>query len=157
MTNPILPTDAAARDLALRLIREGVSASLATLDPSGHPFASLIAVAGDDDARIFSLMSALSAHTKHLAADPRCALLIAPGGKGDPLAHPRLSLKCQARWIARESDEGQRARERLLHGNPGAKIYIDFLDFRLVVFDIQAASLNAGFGKAYELSRNDLF
>ena len=113
MTNPILPTDASAQNLARRLIREAISASLATLDTNGYPFASLIALASDDSGRIFTLASARSAHTKYLAGDARCALLISPGGKGDPLAHPRLSLTCEARVIERESDLGQKARECL--------------------------------------------
>ena len=62
------------------------------LEPDGTPFASLVTIATDADGTPLMLLSRLSAHTRNLLADPRCSLLFSQGGKGDPLAHPRLTV-----------------------------------------------------------------
>ncbi|MDB5649626.1 MAG: pyridoxamine 5-phosphate oxidase, partial [Hyphomicrobiales bacterium] len=77
---------------ARRLLRSIRAGALGTLDPEGGPFTSLVNVATDTDGSPLLLMSQLSAHTRHLAADGRVSLLLAEVGKGDPLAHPRLTL-----------------------------------------------------------------
>ena len=80
---------AIAKDL-LRTTRAG---ALATLDRNtGHPFASLVNVATDSDGAPVILISRLSTHTANLEADTRASVLLAATGKGDPLAHPRLTL-----------------------------------------------------------------
>ncbi len=38
------------------------------------------------------LISRLSTHTANLEADGRASVLLAATGKGDPLAHPRLTV-----------------------------------------------------------------
>lgn len=155
--DPIRPTDDAARATAKRLLREAVTGSLATLDAAtGHPFASLVTVAPDSDGTPLILISRLSGHTANLTADPRAALLIAQAGKGDPLAHPRITLVVKARPIARARPEGARARTRFLSRHPKAALYADFADFGFFALDILRASLNGGFGKAYELTAGDL-
>jgi putative heme iron utilization protein len=79
--------------LARSLLRRARSGTLATLDAgTGAPFASLVSVATDSDGSPLFLVSTLAAHTGHLAHDPRASLLLAAGGKGDPLAHPRLTV-----------------------------------------------------------------
>src|SRR3954471_7883968 len=77
---------------ARRLLRGMRAGSLATLDASGAPFASLVNVATAFDGAPLLLMSALSAHTQFLDKDARASLLLAETGKGDPLAHPRLTV-----------------------------------------------------------------
>ena len=73
------------------------SASLAVLEPRhGHPLASRVGVATDADGAPLILVSHLSAHTPAMLADPRCSLLVGEPGKGDPLAHPRVTLVCRA-------------------------------------------------------------
>ena len=49
-------------------------------------------VATDWDGSPLLLLSRLSSHTLNLEADPRASLLLAETGKGDPLAHPRLTV-----------------------------------------------------------------
>jgi len=79
--------------LAKQLLRTLRTGALATLDrDAGFPFASLVTVATDLDGSPLLLMSQLSAHTLNLERDPRASLLLAQGGKGDPLAHPRLTV-----------------------------------------------------------------
>ncbi|MGL4729460.1 MAG: HugZ family protein [Bosea sp. (in: a-proteobacteria)] len=153
---PIRPTSEAARAQARTLIRMARSAALATLEADGHPFASLTSLATDVDGDPLILISQLSSHTANLARDSRASLLIATSGKGDPLAHPRLSVQVIARPVARESEEGQLIRRRFLARQPKAALYVDFPDFGFVKLELQRASLNGGFGKAYELMRQDI-
>jgi len=155
-TDPIRPTDASARGLARGLLRSARSASLATLTADGHPFASLTSLATDIDGTPLILVSSLSGHTGNLIADPRCSLLIAPGGKGDPLAHARITLIATAEAIDRESELGQRVRRRFLARQPKASLYVDFPDFSFFALRLQRASLNGGFGRAYELEAGDV-
>ena len=93
----ILETDADAIRLGRTLLRVSRFGALATVDPDdGAPFATRVATATDLDGAPLILVSGLSAHTRGLEADPRCSLLIGEPGKGDPLAHPRLTVKATA-------------------------------------------------------------
>ena len=155
--NPIRPTDDGARRLAKTLLRTARHCSLASLEvKDGFPSASLASLAADIDGTPLILMSRLSNHTRNLLADPRASLLIGDIGKGDALAHPRITLFAKAREIARPSADHARARRRFLAKNPKAALYVDFGDFLFVAFDIERASLNGGFGKAFELTREDV-
>lgn len=154
--DPVRPADAAARELARSLLRSARSGALASLGRDGHPAASLVSLATDGDGAPLILVSALSAHTGNLIADPRASLLIAPGGKGDPLAHARITLKLSARPVSRETQEGQRVRRRFLARHPKAALYVDFGDFSFFSMALQGASLNGGFGRAYELAPGDI-
>ncbi len=154
--DPIRPTDDQARELGRKLLRSARAGSLATLGEGGHPSASLVSLATDVDGTPLILVSALSSHTGNLETDPRCSLLLAPGGKGDPLAHARITLKLRARKVERESDAGARARRRFLARQPKAALYADFGDFSFFALELEGASLNGGFGRAYELGPSDL-
>ena len=154
--DPIRPTDAAARSLGKELLRSARSGSLATLGHDGHPSASLVSLATDIDGSPLILVSALSAHTGNLEGDPRCSLLLATGGKGDPLAHARMTLKLRAAKVDRETPDGARIRRRFLSRQPKAALYADFGDFSFFSLSIEGASLNGGFGRAYELTPADL-
>lgn len=125
----------------LRTIRAG---ALATLDPQGgFPFASLVTVATDHDGSPLFLMSRLSAHTLNLEQDPRASLLLAETGRGDPLAHPRLTL------VGRAERAGEpRIRERFLARHPKAKLYVDFPDFSFFRLSMAGGHLNGGFARA---------
>ncbi len=151
------PTDSEAVALARNLMRLARHGALATLDVrSGWPSASRVAVASDHDAAPIVLVSSLSSHTAAMIGEPRCSLLLGTPGKGDPLAHARITLACLARRIERETPEGKRIRSRFLRRNPKANLYADFPDFSFFRLEPQGASLNGGFGKAFELSREEL-
>lgn len=132
---------------AKRLLRTIRAGSLATLDGPGGPFASLVTVATDHDGRPLILVSTLSSHTRHLLKDPRCSLLLAQTGTGDPLAHPRLTLTGTARQIT-ETDERARIRARFLARHPQAELYADFGDFSFWRIELDQAHLNGGFARA---------
>lgn len=155
-TDPIRPTDDQARALVRSLLDTARYASLATHDETGHPSASLVGFALDDERTPLLLVSSLSSHTMQMRHDPRCALLVGEPGKGDPLAHPRVTISCQAEFVARPSAENDRLRPRYLARQPKAELYIDFGDFTFVKLRMLGASLNGGFGKAYRLTPEDL-
>ena len=159
MTTPIDPVRSAddeARALAFRLMREARFGTLATVDETGHPTVSLTSFARDPRGTPFVLVSRLAAHTKHLLSDPRCALLVGEPGKGDPLAHPRMTVKCQATPVDREADETVILKTLFLARHPKAALYADFADFLYMRLAVESASLNGGFGKAYRLGPRDL-
>ena len=147
-TDPIRPTDDQARNLVKSLLDTARFASLATIDETGHPSASLVGFALDEEGLPFLLVSSLSSHTRHLQQDARCALLIGEPGKGDPLAHPRVTISCKAEFIGRPGAENDRLRPLYLARQPKAGLYIDFGDFTFVKLEMLSASLNGGFGKA---------
>lgn len=155
--DPTLPVDDEARVLAKRLLRTARSGALATLGAeNGLPFASLVAVGTDLDGSPVILTSQLSLHTRLLGMDPRCSLLVSAIGKGDPLAHPRLTLLAQAERIEPGSDKAQAVRRRYLLQHPKAALYVDFPDFAFWRLNVVAGSLNGGFGRAYRMAAEDL-
>lgn len=156
--SPIRPTDDEARALARQLLVGARFGALGTLDPAGGaPVVSRVAVGTTPAGAPLTLVSDLAAHTRALRADPRASLLVGePGPRGDPLTHPRLTLHCRARFVDRGGAEHAALRIRYLATHPKAALYIDFADFGFVVLAPEGASLNGGFGRAYELTRADL-
>ncbi|MBI3274598.1 MAG: pyridoxamine 5'-phosphate oxidase family protein, partial [Methylocystis sp.] len=134
---------AAEAKLLLRTVRAG---ALATLSESGAPFASLTSVATLHDGRPILITSRLAVHTGNLERDPRCSLLLAQGGRGDPLAHPRLTLIATA---ARTNDPVAPA--RFLRRHPKASLYAGFADFSFWRLEVTGGRLNGGFGRAADL------
>lgn len=151
------PVDDATRALARRLIRSARHAALAVIDPvSAWPMVSRTALATDLDGSPIILVSALSAHTQALLADPRCSLLLGEPGKGDPLAHARISLQAKAVRVDRDQARFDRIRRRYLARLPKAALYADFGDFSFWRIEPERASLNGGFGRAFELAPADV-
>ncbi len=131
---------------ARRLLRTIRAGALATLAPEGFPFASLVNVATDIDGAPLILTSALSSHTRHMLVDPRVSLLLSEGGKGDPLAHPRLSLVGRMAQIS--GSPRALVKARFLARHPKSALYADFGDFSFWRMEIVRAHLNGGFAKA---------
>ncbi len=153
----IRQTDEEALRLGRTLLRSARYAALAVLDPdNGFPSVSRVLVGTDIDGVPVILVSGLSAHTRALSADPRASLLAGEPGKGDPLAHPRLSVQCVAEEVDRDGPLHSRIRARFLKRHPKAGLYIDFPDFRFFRLVPHAAGLNGGFGRAYILTGDDL-
>ena len=156
-TDPIRETDDEARALARRLIEEARFGALAVLDPqTGFPAVSRVAVGPGPEGGLFTLISGLSAHSRALGQDPRAGLLLGEPGKGDPLAHPRLSLQLRAHPLPDTDPRRASLRARWLADHPKAQIYIDLPDFFFVEFEILAGALNGGFARAYRLTADDL-
>ncbi|QEN89159.1 HugZ family protein [Labrys sp. KNU-23] len=137
----------------LRRIRAG---ALATLDSTdGSPFASLVNVATDFDGAPLLLLSRLAAHRTNIEKDARISLLLSEGGKGDPLAHARLTVKGLAVIV---EEEGARARckARFLARHPKSALYADFPDFGFFRVAVGGGHLNGGFARAALLSAEEL-
>jgi heme iron utilization protein len=133
----------------LRTIRSG---ALATLDhETGFPFASLVTVATDWDGSPLLLLSRLSGHTLNLEADSRASLLLAQAGKGDPLAHARLTVLGR---FGRATEP--QVRSRFLNRHPKAELYADFADFSFWRLAIVGAHLNGGFARAASVTTEGL-
>jgi heme iron utilization protein len=134
----------------IRALIEGAThATLGTLDASGAPFTSLVALARDEDLAPLIITSHLSSHTGHLEASPRVALLISSIGKGDPLAHPRVTLTGRAIAARPGEAEYDRIRPLYIAQNPKAELYVQLPGFWFWRITPEKVFLNGGFGKAW--------
>src|ERR1041385_4063568 len=145
------------RALAQVLLRATRAGTLGTLDRNtGHPFASLVNVATDIDGSPVILTSRLSTHTANLEADGRASVLLAETGKGDPLAHPRLTVLGTFAPIGKDSADEMRVRRRFLARHPKSELYAGFGDFSFWRMTVAAVHLNGGFARAADLAAADL-
>jgi hypothetical protein len=151
------PADFAPNVLAKALLRSIRAGTLATLDRNtGYPFASLVNVATDVDGAPLILVSRLSTHTANLEIDGRCSILLAETGKGDPLAHPRLTVLGVFAQVERDTADDRRIRRRFLARHPKSELYAGFGDFSFWRMTIVSAHLNGGFARAADLAAADV-
>jgi heme iron utilization protein len=146
-----------AKSVAKTLLRSVRAGALATIDRNtGHPFGSLVNVATDSDGSPLILVSRLSTHTANLEADSRASVLLAVAGKGDPLAHPRLTVLGRFVQITHDDPDEPRLRRRFLARHPKAELYAGFADFAFWRLLVASAHLNAGFARAADLTAADV-
>lgn len=102
------------------------------------------------------LLSGLAKHTKNLAVNPNCSLLLMAdnGDMDDAMQSARLTLSGQVRQLSREDDA--EARAAFLAEHPSASMYAGFADFAIYEFQITEAHLVAGFGRIQTLSPDQL-
>lgn len=148
---PIQPADVAALATCRDLLHAARFAALAYQDAeTNSPGISRIAFGRDTDGCPMTLISALAPHSAGLQANPACAVMVGePGPKGDPLTHPRLMIRAEARFIPPEKRPDLRT--SWLTDHPKAKLYIDFPDFTFVRLVPVSAMLNGGFARAFHL------
>ncbi|MEM1142275.1 MAG: DUF2470 domain-containing protein [Pseudomonadota bacterium] len=153
--NSVLRTvDDEVRETVKTMVRTARFGSLALIDSkTAHPVVSRIGLATDTDGAPVFPVSSLSGRDADMESDGRASLMVGEPGKGDPLAHARITL--QGRVERLTDEDHQRARRRYLARHPKASIYIDFADFSLWRLNIDSASYNGGFGKAYALNPSD--
>lgn len=155
--NVLREVGAQAVRLARTLIRTARFGALAVAEPrTGWPLASRVGVATDADGAPLILVSGLSAHTRAMAAEPRVSLLIGEPGRGDPLAHPRITVLARAERLERGTRVYERAERRYLNRHPKAALYAGLGDFAVMRLAPERAALNGGFGKAYEMAAEDI-
>jgi len=136
---------------ARRLLRSARVGTLATSD-KGHPFASLVTPACLPDGSLAILVSKLSEHTRHLAADPRCSVMVAGVPEtANPQTTPRVTLIGTA-----EASDDPALRTRFLALHPYASLYADFGDFSFWRITPQALRLVGGFGRAFRLKPSEV-
>lgn len=137
---------------ARHLLRAAGSATLATAMEGGAPFAALVTPAVAPDGAVLLWLSTLSAHTRHLGADPRCAILAAgPAPDPNPQTAPRVSIT----GIAERTDDPA-LKARWLGRHPYAALYADFGDFSLWRIAPGGGLLVGGFAAAHRLRAADL-
>ncbi len=136
---------------ARRLLR-GVRAGTLATSAAGQPFASLITPACAPDLSVLMLLSSLSEHTRHLRAEPRCAIMVV-GDKtsANPQTAPRVTVTGLAEL---EPDPALKARWLAVH--PYAALYVDFGDFALWRLRPMAAQVVGGFARAARVKQADL-
>jgi putative heme iron utilization protein len=139
---------------ARALIRGAGSATLAT-SAAGQPFASLVTPAPAPDLSPLLWLSALSEHTRHLAAEPRCALLFTGAAEGpNPQTAPRVTVTGLAERVPEA--EAPALKARWLARHPYAALYADFADFALWRIRIGAALHVGGFARAERIRAAEL-
>ncbi|SDR35537.1 pyridoxamine 5'-phosphate oxidase family protein [Pseudovibrio sp. Tun.PSC04-5.I4] len=155
--DPIRETTKDARALAKKLIRSARFASLAVVEPeTGYPIVSRVGIAADVAGAPFMLASSLSNHSQCLEQDSRVSLLIGEPGKGDPLAHPRLTVIGHLEKLSKGDPDCVQLRDRYLMRHPKAKLYVDFADFDWYPLRVERVNMNGGFGKAYLMNDQDI-
>src|SRR6266852_3465793 len=143
--------------VAKQLLRGTRAGALATLDRNtGHPFSSLVNVATDADGSPLILVSRLSTHTANIEVDPRASVLLASTGKGDPLAHPRLTVLGTFANIERNAPDAARVQRRFLSRHPKSRLYAGFGDLTFWRLNVVSAHLNGGFARAAHLKASDV-
>ncbi|MGL5011018.1 MAG: pyridoxamine 5'-phosphate oxidase family protein [Paracoccaceae bacterium] len=152
--DPYLAADDPARAVAASLMSTARHAALAVTDPATNtPGISRIAFGLTPANTPLTLISTLSAHWRALLTNPACAFMLGePPARGDPLTHPRLMVQARAEVLPKDPTLST----HWLRTHPKAKLYIDFADFHFVAFHPTAATLNAGFARAYRLTPQDL-
>lgn len=119
------------------------SATLATLH-EGFPHASLVTPAWDEDGQPVLLLSSLAAHTRHLRANPACALLmLGTATAPNPQTTPRLSLNGTAYPVPAAG-----VQKRYLTAHPYAAQYAGFDDFSYWKINITVMQYIGGFASA---------
>lgn len=142
-----------------RTLAAGItSGTLCTLlndesEPAGHPYGSLVTTALSDGSPIF-LISALAEHTRNLAADNRCSLLLTEAGEDNPLALGRITLLGQAERL---ENDASNARDDYLRSHPQAGYYLEFGDFSFWRLNVESLRYIGGFGRMSWVSVDDWY
>lgn len=128
------------------LMRAARAASLAVIEDE-YPALALVTPAVALDGAVVLLLSQLSAHTRALDCDARCALLVTGAATDpNPQTSPRLSLVCDA-----GRSEAPEDRARYLAVHPYAAFYAGFADFGIYRLQPVAARYVGGFARAATL------
>ena len=130
--------------MARRLMRTAWKATLASMDrDTGHPYASLVAVAVEPDGTPILLLSTLALHTRNLLVDARASLLFDGTAAGrEALTGPRVTVIGSI-----ERTDSAVARRRYIARHPGAEMFAGFGDFAFYRLAVERAHLVAGFGR----------
>lgn len=138
---------------AATFLRRRLQAVLATqsLARPGFPSLSAVPFAPAPEGWLIGLFSRIAPHHPQLAADGRCALLLAQDNDGDILTGERLELTATARQLQDEADIAA-ARDSYVRLYPRADAWHRQLDFDFFRIDVLACRYNGGFGQAAPLA-----
>jgi hypothetical protein len=136
-------------------------AALGTVD-AGAPFVSMVLYAPEwpvaTGPAFLIHVSGLSAHTRHLRADPRASLLVMQpdAGAGDPQALARVTIQCRAIPLLTDDPAYPAARAAYLTRLPQQEYLFSFPDFTLFRLEAQSARYIGGFARAFSLTADQL-
>jgi len=137
------PTFAERARTLLSLGRTGTLATLSRKHP-GHPFASIMPYALDDDGRPLFLISTMAMHTQNLEVDRRASLLVLQSAAGgDPLAAGRVTLMGRVARVGADERGGVKA--AYLAAQPNASHWVDFEDFAFWRLEVEDVYFVGGF------------
>jgi putative heme iron utilization protein len=139
------PPEPTYAERARTLVHVGDTGALATLSRQhpGHPFASVMPYATDDEGRPLFLISSMAMHTQNLVADPRASLLVTQPDASDPLASGRVTLLGEARKL--DGGERDAARVAYLARHANAAYWVDFDDFSFWRLELTSLYFVGGF------------
>jgi putative heme iron utilization protein len=140
-------------EVARSLLGAGGTASLATLEPDGGPYASYVVTATAADGAPLMLLSRLARHSQNLKRDPRASLLFVREPEAGSESMTALRLTLTGRCL-KESDA--ESRRLFLERHPDAERFAGFGDFSLYRFEIAGGHLVAGFGRIVDLTPEEL-
>lgn len=140
---------------ARKLLRAARVASLATQaggQAGGQPYVALVTPATAGDLSVLLWLSELSEHTRHLLAEPRCAVMVVGEAAAEnPQTAPRVTVTGVAERV-----EDAALKARWLAAHPYAAGYADFADFALWRVRPLGGMLVGGFARAARLRQADL-
>jgi len=145
---------ALARDARLYLrARRGGVLSTTSLKFAGYPFGSVVPFVLDQSAAPVILISRLAEHTRNLAADGRCSLIVEDPGIEDLQAAARLTCIADAEDVSEKDLPA--VQSRYLRFFPGAQQLLDLGDFSFRRLRVKALRFIGGFGKIHWVSGED--
>jgi heme iron utilization protein len=153
-----LSVDSQHLQLMASLLRERSVLTLGVV-VAGAPVLGLLPFAvSPSQAALLVHASRLARHTRGLwTGAPASALIHAPDAPGvDPLQVPRLTLDVEVRLLERHAPAFSQERERYLARFPEAEITFTLGDFQLFALAIHAGRLVAGFGRAFDATKDQI-
>ncbi len=146
------------RKLLKDLLLKQRALSLAVLI-DGKPYSGLLPfVTAEDFASIFVHASNMATHTAGLTENAPVSMLIhtPDSADADPLELPRVSLDGFVVRLERDSNGYAGARDLYIDKFPDSSPLFDFTDFNIYQLNIEKARFVAGFGKAFNLTRQSI-
>lgn len=142
-----------------QLLRDQRVATLATIEPDGSPFVSMVPFAIEPGlGRLVVHVSALAQHTGNMEREPRVSLLVMQPAQADEPVHalPRLTLSGRASTPGRDSPAWAACRAAYLERFPEAEPMTQLGDFRFVAIEPEGARQIAGFGAARSVGAQEV-
>jgi len=138
----------------IELIDRVQSVMIASLTSEGLPFSSYAPFVRDEEGRIYTLLSDIAPHAKYLQTTPKASLLfIEPEEEAVSIfARKRVQFECDVTLIGRDEGIETRLKERF---KESIEMLLRMADFKIYCFQMYQGGAVFGFGKAYDLKRED--
>jgi putative heme iron utilization protein len=136
----------AVNDVDQALIDLAKGGTIATLssDYKGTPFGTPAPYALDSEGRPVIFLSNLAIHTKNLAKNPKCSIMVLKEDKEDPFNSARVTFIGKIVKVGK--DERAAYKKLFLAKQKAAEDFIDFGDFNFYRLEIESIFYVGGFG-----------